>query len=260
VVADTLHTTLQAHGYTPFNPFGVIPGKIYPEAVRLFVATAQNGWVRVLSQGAIPSQVLLSLAQTYTTLSIRIDTPDAATIQVYADGKLSVDRVAALTPFVRTGKNPRELQSALAKTEITIIEPEDVNPEFVPADTLPEDIQKMAKGIDPNAINNMFNKVAGGLFGKMNADTESVNALVEQSRQMNWNSPQGWKIRSLMDMLTIPAGWQEPNFIALRDAYSLHARKQRKPNARLYPGDAEAMAAVPNALDYIPVYAGKDEL
>jgi hypothetical protein len=46
--------------------------------------------------------------------------------------------------------------------------------------------------------------------------------------------------------------------VALRDSYQLHARRQRKPDARLYPGDEEAMTRVPDALDYIPVYGGKN--
>jgi hypothetical protein len=57
--------------------------------------------------------------------------------------------------------------------------------------------------------------------------------------------------------LTIPSDWQEPDFVTLRDAYQLHERRRRNPNAPLYPGDAEAMEAVSDALDYIVLYAGK---
>jgi hypothetical protein len=63
-----------------------------------------------------------------------------------------------------------------------------------------------------------------------------------------------------MNCLTIPLGWISPDFVALRDAYQLHERRRRNPNAMLYPGDAEAMAAVPNALDYAVVYAGKGKV
>ncbi|MBL8157537.1 MAG: hypothetical protein JNM70_25480, partial [Anaerolineae bacterium] len=44
----------------------------------------------------------------------------------------------------------------------------------------------------------------------------------------------------------------------LRDAYQLHSRRQRNPNARAYPGDEAVMAAVPDALMYTPVYGGAD--
>ena len=59
-----------------------------------------------------------------------------------------------------------------------------------------------------------------------------------------------------MDCLNIP-DWRAPDFVTLRDAYALHKRRQRSPNATLYPGDAEALAAVPDALTYTPIYAGK---
>jgi hypothetical protein len=59
-----------------------------------------------------------------------------------------------------------------------------------------------------------------------------------------------------MDCLRIP-DWRDPDFVTLRDAYALHKRRERSPNATLYPGDAEALAAVPDALTYTPVYAGK---
>jgi len=255
-VADSLNLALAGQGYTAYDPFGLIPGRVYDENVKLFVSPAE-GWVRVLVEENMPQSLLKELSQTYTCLFIRVENPDTSTIQVYQEGKLNEDRISALAPFLREGKNPQDLHSALTKTEITIIEPENANEGFIPADALPEDIQRMAKNVDANNMNQMFSKVTSGLFGKMNADADAANALVEQAKQMNWNSPQGWKIRSLINLLTMPANWRDPNFVTLRDAYSLHARKQRKPDARLYPGDAEAMRAVPDALDYIPVYAGK---
>ena len=51
--------------------------------------------------------------------------------------------------------------------------------------------------------------------------------------------------------------WGNPDFVPLRDAYQVLSRLKRRPNATLYAGDQEAMDAVPNALEYRPVYAGK---
>ena len=59
-----------------------------------------------------------------------------------------------------------------------------------------------------------------------------------------------------MDCLRIP-NWRDPDFVTLRDAYALHERRRRSPKATLYPGDAETLAAVPDALAYTPIYAGK---
>ena len=48
----------------------------------------------------------------------------------------------------------------------------------------------------------------------------------------------------------------EPDFDSLRDAYPLHERRRRSPNARIYPGDEAIMAKVSDALLYTPVYGG----
>ncbi len=74
----------------------------------------------------------------------------------------------------------------------------------------------------------------------------------------NWNSPGGRRLHALMRCLTVPDHWREPDFGVLRDAYQLHSRQQRKPDARLYPGDDATMNRVPDALDYVPVYGGRD--
>jgi hypothetical protein len=47
-VAATLRQSLENFGYTLFNPFGIMPGKSYAHSVRLFVAPAENDWVRVI--------------------------------------------------------------------------------------------------------------------------------------------------------------------------------------------------------------------
>ena len=42
----------------------------------------------------------------------------------------------------------------------------------------------------------------------------------------------------------------------MRDAYQVHRLRQRAPRLMLMPGDKETLDAVPDALDYTPVYLG----
>ncbi|MGB1286519.1 MAG: hypothetical protein ACPG7F_08305, partial [Aggregatilineales bacterium] len=74
----------------------------------------------------------------------------------------------------------------------------------------------------------------------------------------DWNSQGGQYIRALMACLTLPENWRTPDFTSLRIAYSLYKRRARRPNGMQLPGDVDAMAAVPDALDYVPVYGGKN--
>ena len=112
--------------------------------------------------------------------------------------------------------------------------------------------------VDMRQAQKMFDRLNAGLTQRSgNSGNETAVRSLLQGNRPQWNSVGGAQIRELMARLTIPSGWQEPDFITLRDAYQLHERRRRNPNAPLYPGDEEAMAAVTNALDYIAVYAGK---
>ena len=101
--------------------------------------------------------------------------------------------------------------------------------------------------------------LAGAEPGEILAITFTRQAAQEMiaGNMPDWDSAGGKRIRALADLLTLPSDWREPDFVALRDAYQLHDRKRRNPNATLYPGDAEAMSKVPHALNFTPVYAGK---
>ena len=110
----------------------------------------------------------------------------------------------------------------------------------------------MAKQVDLRQAGKLFERMSATLARKTNADPAADDLL----KQPDWSSAGGQRIRALMDCLAVP-DWQAPDFVTLRDAYALHHRRQRSPQARLYPGDAEALAAVPDALAYTPVYGGK---
>jgi hypothetical protein len=101
--------------------------------------------------------------------------------------------------------------------------------------------------------NKMFARLSGDLLKKAGGD---ANAAALLKNAVDWNSVGGQRLTAFMACLNVPEDWREPDFVTLRDAYQLHLRRQRLPNARLYPGDAEAMAKVLDALEYTPVYAG----
>jgi len=247
-VVEKLQETLTNLGYTLYNPFGAFPGKAYPQSVRLFVGLSVNGWVRVI--GEPNARQLLVLSQTTLCLYCVLDGVNAR-IEVYAAGQ-PADLPSSLTPYLRPGRTLDDLTRALQVRSDAPISP---NAEF-PLAALPDDVQSMAGGVNPAQAQKMFQRLSGNLMKKVARDpsqADAARALVTGS-MVDWNSAGGQSIRALLDCLMESA--VEPDFTALRDAYQLHERKRRSPNARLYPGDAEAMAKVPNALDYIPVYGG----
>lgn len=236
-IAEPIRAALAALGYASFDPFGLIPGKAYPQAVRLFVAPSRGGWTRVL--GAPDPALLPTLSHTAPCLLVELDGADAH-IEAYAGGATASPETA----FAAYLRSPDCLEREA--------HPTGNRPALggVALDALPDDVRALAKTVDLRQAESMFARMSGSLAAKAGGDPGDL------LRQPEWDSAGGRKIRILMDCLDIP-GWQTPDFVTLRDAYALHKRRQRSPNATLYPGDAEALAAVPDALAYTPIYAGK---
>lgn len=256
IVAETLRESLTALGYELYNPFGLLPGKSYPQNVRLFVAPARAGWVRVI--GLPDSRQLAQISRLGLCLLASLDGANT-TIKVFNDGA-EVEPERALVPYLRADRSADDLVKALRTPTLSPLPPQG-KAQNIPVDMLPEDIQSLTGGIDMKHAQAMFERLSGNLLGKVAGkdQADAARALLGGGDQPQWNSGGGLLIRSLMACLTIPEQWHEPDFETLRDAYALHERKRRNPNAHQYPGDAEAMNAVPDALDYLPVYAGLKE-
>lgn len=248
-VAASLRESALTLGYSPFDPFGLIPGRSYPHAVRLFIGPASAGWLRVVGQP--DARQLPELSQLAPVLSLALD-GGSAEIALWRDG--TRQPAEAFAPWLRDGFSADDIRR--------ILDASDEGPrraDSLPFDALPDDVRQMAGKVDPKQARSMFARLTQTTLGKAGGDDEAAKnaqALLAAGQPPDWTSGGGARISRLMGCLTVPNDWREPDFTTLRDAYQLHLRRQRRPNADLYPGDAEAMAAVPNALDYVPVYAG----
>ena len=123
---------------------------------------------------------------------------------------------------------------------------------------LPDDVQSLAGKVDKGAAEKMFNRLTGTLMKKVGGDSDAARKLIAGEGTPDWDSSGGQRIQALMNSLNLPTNWRDPDFVALRDAYPLHERRRRNPNARLYPGDEATMAKVPDVLTYLPVYGGRN--
>lgn len=249
-VAATLRQSLEDFGYTLFNPFGIMPGKSYAHSVRLFVAPAENDWVRVI--GAPDPRLVAPLSSSGVCLYLALHGADAR-MEIYARGDFR-QLEHELRPYLRPGRTADDLLRAVHDEVPEIAE--DTGPIYT---ILPDDVQQLSANVNPQQAQKMFDRLTGNMLKKTGTDAETANAARELVAPPDWNSPGARRIHALVGCLTLPPNWRDPDFVTLRDAYQLHARRQRKPDARLYPGDEEIMARVPNALDYIPVYGGRDD-
>ncbi|MBE2269193.1 MAG: hypothetical protein IAE80_13255 [Anaerolinea sp.] len=243
-VAALWRDQLTASGYAAFNPFGLLPGRTYRHAVRLFVAPPRSGWIRVLAETPPPLMPL-------PLLILACDLDGASPFTVFQNGA-PIDLLTALEYYTDRAC----LERALNAPTLTLTESERAAVGDIPLDLLPADVRQMAAGIDPRQVGSLFERLSASMQGKLGGDAGAAGDLLKTAGA-DWNSASGQRIRALMACLRID-GWRDPDFVRVRDAYALHERRRRNPNATLYPGDAEAMSAVPDALAYIPVYAGRD--
>jgi len=257
-VVSALQTALTEQGYTLYDPFGALPGKAYKESARFFVAPVHDGWLRILVESAfVPAfdaefgaHLLMTLDESHAIITLAGDEQ-------------------ALVSRLRSSCSATDLQALITDSAVFAPILTDKKAPSLPLDVLPSDVRGLAEGVDIRAAEKMFSRLSGGLMEKVSkrsgqggaaqSNSEAAhNLIAASSAAPDWSSAGGRRILHLFDCLGINANYgREPNFADLRDAYALHRRRQRKPAATLYPGDAEVMATVANALDYTPVYAGK---
>jgi len=244
-VAVRLRELLTEHHYSLYNPFGFMPVKPYKRTVRLFIAPEREGWVRVVGE---PDAALLpELAQSWPLIWLSLSGQDVG-IETFADG-CSVD--ADHFPGVDIGL----LAQALHDTPLEIVEKP---APALPLDVLPPDVKAMAIKVDPKRANKMFEQLSGTLLKRAGGDAAAARMLIEQQDAPDWDGVGGARLRAAAQAFRLPHDWKSPDFVSVRDAYQAGARRQRKPDAPLFPGDAEALAAVSDVLDYLPVFGGRD--
>ena len=254
-IAETLRSALAHDGYEPYDPFAAMPGKSYPERRRLFIAPPPvQGWTRIIGDA---DESLMPRLSTHG-LCLRCAFDDTTEQIIVYDAGVSVDAKTALTPHLATECTAATLERILAG-ELEAVAGDNDRPSggVVPMNVLPENVRTMAENLHPKQIDRMFGKWMKRVSKRLSGDEDAARELL-RGDAVDWNSDGGRQIQALMACLGIPSdSWRQPDFTTVRDAYLLHLRRQHRADARLFPGDAEAMQAVPDALDYTPVYMGK---
>jgi hypothetical protein len=243
-----LREALTHNGYQHYNPFGLMPGKPWKQTVRLFVAPARGGWLRVVGEPTADVAALLSQHAPLLWLGLR---GDAAHIAAYADGAaIDVQALAARTLNIERSLHDAPLTPLPMKQQQQVV--------AIPMDQLPEDVRALAQRINLAQAGGMIEKLSGDLMKRVGGDAAAASALLNPPDAPDWGSVGAARLRALAQALALGSDWDAPDFVTLRAAYQAAARQQRKPDAPLFPGDADAMAAVPDALAYTPVFGGKD--
>jgi len=253
-IADRIDGFLQNHAYQRYDPFGEFPGMAYPQTLKIFIAPAQSGWVRVLFEGNPEEADALAAdcSADGICLSVALDA-QSAFFHVYINGNL-VDLETGLPPYIQTG-HEEAFHHTLKASSFDLPSINDT-PQVgtIPIDDLPADLQALTHQVKPQDSANLFQRMSRQFL--QSVGPQNMRDLFET--RPDWDSQGGQYIRSLMTCL-LPAGinWRTPDFATLRSVYTILSRKLYRNNLSFLPGDEDLIATVPDALHYQPIYGGK---
>ncbi len=251
-IAQALQEALASCGYRPYDPFpgGSGPSFGWTARVRHFVAPARQGWVRVLGRPDRATLPLLAASLGGPLLYAWLEEETGGVTVWTAEG--ADGSAAALDAWRRADCPPETLARALA------------GPYPVPADSpalavpLPPDVLALAHTVDPVQAQRLTERLTRSLFGRLGESDQATRAAARHLlRGPGWEGAAGQRLLAIMACLRIPEDWRIPAESDLLAAYQVARARQYRPDGLRLPGDDEALARVPDALDYLPVYAGR---
>ena len=260
-VAEALRALLVRHGCAPYDPFpgGTGTPPELSALVRLFVAPAQDGWVRVL--GELEEALLPDLAAALGSALLVgwLNEDGGGFAWIGADGSRR-DDADAFARYLRAGASPDDLRHAFAGD--VRVAPLESDPARA---GLPPGLRDVAqqRGVSPQQAGKLFERLSGSLFGKLAGQTGESSAEQEGARSVvmggydAWNSLHGQRVRAAAEALALPANWRLPAWEDVRDAYQAHRLRLRYPRMMALPGDRESLAAVPDIAAYEAVFMGR---
>ena len=257
-IESALKQSLEKLDYTLYDAFDLVPGKAYPDTLKTFIVPATGKWTQILVDDETELDDLETLAEALSAHGLVLYTQldmDEGILDLYQHGEVVPDMMEELAPHLLDGKSADDLERAHHEgLPLPVIDPElDEQEQILAIDDLPDDIRNMTQGINMGSAQKMFQRMTGNLMARGQA--QGAQDMLN-SDKLDWNSEGGMFVRGVLSCLIQGDGWLSPDFPTVRDAYQRHIRKQRRPNAKLYPGDQQMMDAVPNALAYVPVYGG----
>ncbi len=255
-VAEALAAALVAAGFTRYDPFPGGTGLAFgwQERLRHFVAPAAGGWTRILGELAPELLAALAAALGGQLLYAWLDEEGGGVCVWTADG--GVHDSAALVEWLGPECSAIDLRRAVEGDALApLLEQPGSAGLAVP---LPPDVQALAGRVDELEAGKLMDRLTRSIFGKPGrGGGEARSAALGMLGGIPWNSEAGRRIRAVMGCLNVPVGWREPDLEALSAAYQVARARRHSPDGLRLPGDEAALAAVPDALDYLPVYAGR---
>lgn len=235
-----VESALVSAGAVKYDPFGAMPGLSYPRAVRLFAAPQDGAWLRLIVSPDCVLEPVISAASQHVPVVLGFISSDLTPLLTFYRGGQLID-MAALAPYLN---DPDGFAQVLLHPV-----PGASGVGGISKAVLPASVRAMSAGLPARQIERLMANMTGGID---KANRDGAQAALQS---VDWESGAGAWIQTALAFLGITDA-VEPDYATVSAAYRTAVRLKRNPKATLYPGDAEARDAVPNALDYAPVFYG----
>jgi hypothetical protein len=266
-LADQLRAILQSAGYTLYDPFP--GGSSAPiglqQRTRAFLTPARDDWARLIfAPGESWGEALVSeiaAAFNMPLLAAELLSPEERRVAVYRPGQPGDASLEALAPFLRPGLAAADVRRALAGQS-------GAGAPSGKSSDLPPELQQFAdaQGVDSKQVDRLMRQMTRKVFNRLGDQDSDAEKMQTQAKaaltgagksDVDWSSGAGRNLLAAMACLSVPDDWHQPDWKTLTAAYQVARQLQRDPRSPLLPGDKEALAALSNALDFIPFYSGK---
>lgn len=239
-LAALVESALTSAGAQKYDPFGTMPGLSFPRAVKLFIAPKAADWTRLIVSPDCVLEPVVTAASLDAPLAAGFISSDLVPALTFYRGGQLIDAPAISAYVTDAGGFAAHLKQL--KTGASSIG-------GVSSGVLPADLRAMSGSLPTRQVERMMNSMTGAIS---KGDRAGAQAALQS---VDWESGAGQWMRTALSYLGLNNAVQ-PDYTTVSTAYRTAKRLARNPNATLYPGDAEARSAVPDALDYLPVFYG----
>lgn len=254
-VANRVLAAYQSAGWATYDPFPGGSGTpfTFKSFAKQFVLPGSNGSVRIVSESVMPAPVLAEFSRRAPVLRAWLTAVDAGW-EVIRSGSADTSQ-RAFGPFMRPGHPLEDITRALGG-HIPM-------PDIAGTGTgpLPKDVAQLAqdRSVDPKQAQRLTERMSSSLFNRFGgaggAARDSAQAFLNAG--IDWNSPNGRRVRAGADVLIVPNDWRQPDYVQAKDAFQAMRALARNPKAMLTASERNALDLFPFVQRYKALFFGK---
>jgi hypothetical protein len=247
-VVASLTQWIEAQNYVAYDPFaGGLGAPIkLKDRLKLFAAPPLEGWssLVIAADNPLEQSAMMVLSDLAPVVVFHIFADSPPDISVYRDHQF-YQAPDGLVPLLKSDYSRDQLYAAweaMGSADVTR--------------SLDDDVA--ASG----PVKWLVNRMTRRYVKEMEADGADIaavkaaaqSALNQSADEIDFQRPDIRALQAITNCLNLPEDWGFPTWRMLNKAYSVARQRDYRANAITVPGDDDLLQAIPNALNYRPLF------